>query len=233
MIGQAEKDILAAVTADPRRAEAWSILSQIAHYYRGDFERARHAAQQAYDADAYLETAADILERLALTSFETGNDADAKKWCDEGMRRFDNDWRFVHCSLLLQGWSSLPQGSAAEARAIIDRYSLNDPSGAKWNVPFLEMLMAGIHIRDGNLAEARKVMASAGERRNEIANLLWAEAANRTMLGERDSAVALLRAYAQLTPTRSANVLLSRMFTPVREHPGYRDLIRFYTPATR
>ena len=233
MITQAEKDILTAVTADPQRAEAWSILSQIAHYYRGDFERARYAAQQAYDADSYLETAADILERLALTSFETGNDADAKKWCDEGMRRFENDWRFVHCSLLLQGWSSLPQGSAVEARSIIDRYELNDPSGAKWNVPFLEMLMAGIHIRAGNVEEARKVMASAGERRNEIANLLWAEAANRTMLGERDSAVALLRAYAQLTPTRSANVLLSRMFTPVREHPGYRDLIRFYTPANR
>ena len=233
MISQAEADILVAVTSDPRRAEAWSILSQIAHYYRGDFERARHAAQQAYNADAYLETAAEILERLALTSFETGNDAEAKKWCDEGTRRFENDWRFVHCSLLLQGWSSLPHGNPDEARARIDRYALNDPSGAKWNVPFLEMLVAGIYIRAGNLAEARKLMASAGERRSEITNLLWAEAANRTMLGERDSAVALLRAYTQKTPTRSANVLLSRMFTPVREHPDYRELIRFYTPANR
>ena len=55
----------------------------------------------AYKADPYLSDINKTVFRLFRTSLDLNNGQQAKQWCDEGARRFPNDFRFVECRLWL------------------------------------------------------------------------------------------------------------------------------------
>ncbi|MEX2281910.1 MAG: BTAD domain-containing putative transcriptional regulator [Gemmatimonadota bacterium] len=229
MLNTAEADLNVAINTDPERTTSLSLLSVIA-YLRGDFNRALWAAKEALRLDAYLENLGEIYARLAITSFETGNDGEARQWCDTGAQRFPNDMRFMHCTLVLQGWSTAPLNLPA-VQSMLRLYLRSDQD--PWNRGFLEMLMAGVYVRAGQIDSARAVMRRARAYEPANRSLVWIESANHTLLGERDTAVALLRSYVADSPSGSASIVLSRMFEPLRDHKGFTELMRFHTPASR
>src|SRR5205823_4492300 len=83
----AEQRLQQAVAVNPRQATAWNALSLV------DYGKQRVAdsysdARKAYEADAYLRAAPDILWRLYATSYDLEQFANASRWCDEGTHRF-------------------------------------------------------------------------------------------------------------------------------------------------
>src|SRR5262249_35541224 len=101
----AERDLRAAAQLPSRvQARAWGTLSA-ALQLQGDIEQALYAAQQAYEADAFLQSANEIVYRLFYESFQLEHYGDALKWCDTGRRRFTTDWLFLHCEVTLLAWS--------------------------------------------------------------------------------------------------------------------------------
>ena len=54
---------------------------------------------RAYEADPYLTNANVTVWRLFVTSYQLDDANEAKKWCDEGQRRFPNDYRFAECQI--------------------------------------------------------------------------------------------------------------------------------------
>src|SRR5260370_24224252 len=97
---QAEEDLRDAVALAPSLASAWSALSHL-NYQKPDYVEAKIDAQRAYEADAYLSVADQILWRLYATSYDLEQFADAVQWCDEGRRRFPGDPPFLDCQLWL------------------------------------------------------------------------------------------------------------------------------------
>ena len=60
-------------------------------------------------ADPYLTNANVTVWRLFVTSYQLDDANEAKKWCEEGQRRFPDDYRFAEC----QVWYLRPQGREA------------------------------------------------------------------------------------------------------------------------
>jgi TolB-like protein len=97
---QARTDLKAAVAISPSQANAYQVLSHL-YVQEPDFTEAKLAAQRAYEEDAYLANAPDVIWRLYTSSYELEQFADAEHWCDEGSRRFPANYRFVECRLWL------------------------------------------------------------------------------------------------------------------------------------
>jgi hypothetical protein len=95
-----EADLRSAVSISPTNASAWSTLSHL-QYQKPDFTEAKLAAQRAYEEDAYLATAPDIVWRLYTTSYDLDDFAGAAQWCAEGGKRFAANPRFMECRLWL------------------------------------------------------------------------------------------------------------------------------------
>src|SRR5260370_13988367 len=97
---QAEEDLRDAVALAPSLASAWSALSHL-NYQKPDYVEAKIDAQRAYEADAYLSVADQILWRPHATSYDLAPFADAARWCGEGRARAPGAPRLLHCPLWL------------------------------------------------------------------------------------------------------------------------------------
>ncbi|HUC42007.1 MAG TPA: serine/threonine-protein kinase, partial [Gemmatimonadales bacterium] len=100
LLNDARADLERATTIDPASAGAYATLSSL-YYQTKDLQGAALAARRAYEEDAYLGNAADILTRLFHTSYDLDQQRQAERWCQEGMRRFSRDFRFFQCQLYL------------------------------------------------------------------------------------------------------------------------------------
>ena len=112
LLNGARRDLEAAVQFDPTRASAYSALSYL-YYQTEDVAAALLAARKAYEQDAYLTAAAEILNRLFLGSYDLEQFTQAKRWCLEGERRFLKDYRFAECQILLMTTDVAPPDPAA------------------------------------------------------------------------------------------------------------------------
>ncbi len=96
----ARADLEQAVKLEPDRASAYSTLSHL-YYQVGEPALAVIAAQRAYEEDAFLSVADGVLWRLYSASYDLEAYDQARDWCDEGRRRFPDNFRFVQCQLFL------------------------------------------------------------------------------------------------------------------------------------
>ena len=100
LLESAQADLEKATTIDPSEARAWAALSHLYNHTKGPTD-AKLAARRAYEEDAYLSNIDKVIDRLFYSSFDLGQFADAKQWCDEGQRRFPADYHFAMCHLRL------------------------------------------------------------------------------------------------------------------------------------
>jgi TolB-like protein len=195
LLAQAREDLEAAVEFDPGLAGAYSTLSHL-YYQVSDPTQALLAAQRAYESDAYLENAPDILWRVFLASYDTELFSQSSAWCDEGRRRFSADPRFWECKLMEM---TMPMVTPAipEAWRIQERTVELTPENRKMYQRYRGLaLMGQILARAGEPDSARSVLAEAllGRNVDDLTefDVSFISARAYVLLGDYEEAATLL-----------------------------------------
>ena len=225
----AERDLRAAVAADSTNARAWGTLSQVLRF-KGDVAEANVDARRALAQDTYLEAAPRILEALYTSEQLLGDYASAGQYCDQGRRRFPNDWRFVLCRLTLMGVDSA-RAKPREAWALVAKLdSMDAPTQAAtgrdaYNPVFWRMMAALISARAGERDSARAVIAWAtrkiGNDPSERLDLDYDEASVRLALGQPEVALQLLSEYAAARPALRSYIARDPHFAALKNDPRF------------
>ncbi|HEX6912776.1 MAG TPA: hypothetical protein VF142_20380, partial [Longimicrobium sp.] len=209
LLDEAERDLRAALAAEPSLAGAWGTLSLVL-YARGRFADSDLAARHALEHDAYLEDADELLARRTYAALMAGDLGAAAEACERGRRGFPRDWRFVECRLtLLREDASRPPDAALAWRLVAQLDTLDPPpraaAGGRAYAPiYRRVAAAAVSARAGQADSARAVLARArrdasSDRESRVA-LAYDEAYVLLLLGARDDARARLRAYLDQRP---------------------------------
>jgi len=224
----AKDDLQAAVELKPL-ASAYYMLSHL--YYRTeDVSAALIAARRAYEEDAYLDEAADILWRLFAGSYDLELHAQARKACEEGGRRFPDDYRFTDCQL----WVMTTEARAVDVPAawrLLAALDTLPPPQARRSERYEGMILVGaVLARAGLKDSARNVLdrSRAGRDTAFDAELVGYEAFARVLNGEQDAAIDLLKQYNAANPghlfQRGGNV--HWWWRNLQSNPRFRELTR-------
>ncbi len=219
MTSAAEADLRSALAADTTLAQAAADLSQLLFEARGRYDEAARLAEQAYRLDAYMEKTSEILDRLALSKLETGDDSAALRWCAEGLRRFPQNPAHRGCFLDVLAWgtrASSPDSALAHYKEIEQRLGTRNVSA------FAHYLVdvAAVLARDsapGSADSARRVLARAKAAVPSTAHpglrdeLLALEAAVLYRLGDRGRADSLFAEFRLRDSLRAERLAERRM----------------------
>jgi tetratricopeptide (TPR) repeat protein len=188
LLEDARDDLVAVTKADPTRASALVALSTV-YSQLHDAGQAYLAAQEAYNADAYLTGVESVLIQLFFTSYDREEFTQAVKWCrDEGFKRFPKDWRFTACQLLLRQAPGVVNTKIDSAWTEYQTLENVLPDGIK---PFrtrqYRVFVAATIAKAGNRDSARHVLESvrAGKDIDPKGDLLTYEALVRPLLGTK------------------------------------------------
>ncbi|HEX6371415.1 MAG TPA: BTAD domain-containing putative transcriptional regulator [Longimicrobium sp.] len=229
LVQAAERDLRAAVAADPSLASAWGNLSFLL-YTRGQFAASVQAAQRALEADAYLADADALLSRyfyaaLAMEDFPTAGQA-----CDRGRRDFPADWRFVECRLtLLRRDTAGPANPALAWRLVAELEAMHPPSVARAEgrayAPISRRMSAAVvSARAGDTARARAELDrarldAAGDPEARV-SLPYDEANVLLLMGDVQGARARMEVYLAQRPSLrgilARDPLVRALLTPPR-----------------
>ncbi len=234
LLNSAESDLQSAVNADPTLASAYATLSNV-QYTKKDVYSALTMAKNAYAADRFLSNSAAILGRLFFASYDTEAFAEARKWCDEGGRRFPRALNFTLCQLLL-GLQPDSRPDVTEAWRLAARLdSLAPPATRAYQSRLAQILVAGalgkkIGDTPSPLADsARRVLNRARadaaiDPRHELPGY---EAVARARIGDLDEAIALLKQYVAFNPDHSFEVAgnIHWWWRELRSKRGFQDLL--------
>jgi TolB-like protein len=222
LLANARTDLETAVGLDPSLASAYSTLSHL--LYNDDLASAVIAARNAYEKDAYLEVATDVVWRLFYGNFDLANFTQAREWCTTGKTRFPEEYRYAYCELRLMASPAVPAKELDVQHAwklahVID--SMAPAPRKAVESARAQMAVGGVLARAGLRDSANAVLLRA---RSKVTveidpayDLMFFEAAMRLMLGERDAAFDLLRRAIIANPDQG----MKRGETP---HWLYRDL---------
>ena len=231
LLHAAEQDLRTATEIEPLHANAWNVLGHL-YYQLDDIVQANLAARQAYEADAFLTAAPDILWRLWSTSYDLENKTQSRQWCEEGRRRFPANPRFYQCSL----WNVTSGAEAADPEAawallddVLERTPEQDRDLARLQ---MQVLVAGALAKAGVPAladSARTVLErSRGDARvDPTRELLMTQAFVRTLLGDNQEAVDLLQQYLTFNPDRREGFSQHGhwWWRELRSDPSYQRMI--------
>jgi TolB-like protein/tRNA A-37 threonylcarbamoyl transferase component Bud32/tetratricopeptide (TPR) repeat protein len=225
----AEKDLRASVEANPAQASAWTTLSHLLLNKPATAE-AKLAATRAYTADPYLTNANVTVYRLFATSYQLDDPVEAKRWCDEGQRRFPQDYRFADCQLTYYSMKGATQ-NIPEGWRMVDKYvELSPPSLRPLNRLLGQMRMAIALARVGLADSARHVAEGARgdatvDSGRELPQL---EAIARWIIGDKDEAFKQLSIWLASNPQQleALDKDDSWEFRELRKDPRFKALAR-------
>lgn len=226
----ARRDLERAVELDPSLASAHSTLSHL--YYRvGSITDAVLAAQRAYEEDSYLDVADGVLWRLYHGNFDLGNFQQARRWCQEGARRFPQDFRFTECKLWLM-ITPVEQPDVERAWQLQERaFELAPQNRKPYERALGRIIVGGVLARaelpDSARSVLRRTRESVGQETDPTRDLLAFEAVMRTMLGEQDEAIQLLKRYQTANPDHSfqRGEEIAWWWRDLRDHPEFDELL--------
>jgi serine/threonine-protein kinase len=232
LLDSARADLEAAVRTGPSLAGAHATLSAL--YYsppREDIVAALLEARAAYEADAYLNDAERILERLFWASNDLAQFPEARRWCDEAGRRFPGHWRSEECQL----WLLLVPGAQADvgqAWAFAARADSATPAAQRaFRMRLRRILVGGVIGRVGLRDSAERVFASARTTDPAIdveQDLPGYEAVARAQMGDAEGAITLLRRYVATHPGHSfeRGGILHWWWRSLEPLPQFREVLR-------
>jgi predicted Zn-dependent protease len=228
-VDAAERDLRAAVAAEPGLASAWNTLSQVLRY-RGRSAESAAMARRALQEDAYLAEADAILSRLYFGALYAADYREARALCDRGGERFPGDWRFVECRLtLMRADPSRPADPAAATRLLAELDRLDPPerarrAGRAYAPVFRLAVAAAVMARAGQTDSARAMLARARAAANGDAelrlSLAYDEAYAYLLLGQPQTARALLEWSFTRRPSQRAFAARDPLF---RHAPASRE----------
>ena len=204
ILAGARQDLEAATQADPSLASAYSTLSHL-YYQTEDVPAALLAARKAYEEDAYLAVASEVLSRLFFGSYDLEQFTQATRWCLEGARRFSQDYRFAECQLLLMTIPDAQADVPVAWRLLARIDSLTPGPRRALEHHRAETILGAALARAGLTDSARHVLRRARADRDVDPGqeILSIEAFARTILGDRDDAIALLQRYIAANPAHA------------------------------
>jgi serine/threonine-protein kinase len=229
LLQRARQDLEAAVQADPSLASAYSTLSHL-YYQVDDVPAAVLAARRAYEQDAYLSVARDVLFRLFVGSLDLEQFSQADRWCNEETRRFARDPRSPECQLMLM---TTPARAPDVERAwqLVALLDTVTPEVSRAYVRLESRLRTGgVIARAGLKDSARHVLDRTRAATTRAADpgqeLLAIEAYQRTLLGDRDEAIALLTRYSAANPGHfERGKDISWWWRELRDDPRFKALV--------
>jgi serine/threonine-protein kinase len=213
LLRNAEADLQNAVTADGTLAAAYATLSSI-QYEKKDVHAALTMARNAYEADAYLANADNILASLSDAAYDTEQFAESDKWCAEGARRFPGDYRFTMCQL----WGMITPDAVPnpdQAWRLARRVDSVAPAASRALLAHMARMIvggatgkrrAGSENPLGDSARRVLVRARGDADVDPEHELPGYEAIMRAQIGDLDSAIVLLRQYVAYHPDHSFEV---------------------------
>ncbi len=222
----AQDDLQTAVQIKPL-ATAYATLSAL-QYQRGDISAVVIAAHRALEEDAYLDAADQVLWRLFLASYDGELHAEARTACEEGGRRFPRDYRFVDCQLWVMTTAARPPDVTAAWR-LFARLDTLAPASLRAYERYQGLTALGAILgRAGLKDSARKVLLRSREGwttpfGQEVAGR---EAFARTLIGDYDEALKLLKRYIAGNPEHlfRAGGDLHWWWRPLKDLPGFRTI---------
>ena len=235
LLDSAEKDLRTATEINPLQANAWNVLSHL-YYQLDDIVEANLAARRAYEADAFLTSAPDILWRLWSTSYDLENKTQSRQWCEEGRRRFPENSRFSQCAL----WNMTSGAEAADpqrAWALLEDVLARTPEHDRDRTRLqMQVVVAGALAKaaakghDEALADSARSVLNRSRGNAGIdptRELLMTQAFVRTLLGDRTEAVELLQQYLTFNPERREGFAQHGhwWWRELRSDPAYQRMI--------
>jgi serine/threonine-protein kinase len=228
LLQDAERDLEMAVKVRPSQAGAWSILSHLYNQTKGSTD-AKLAARRAYEADAYLSNADQVINRLFLSSYDLEQFVDAAHWCEEGARRFPGDFKFTKCQL----WSLSTKAKEPDvelAWKLADSLPKLSPAGrreieAREAQMIVAMVLARAGLADSARAVARR--ARAGPDVDPTRDLVWDEIYVHILLGDKDEAIESLKSFLAANPDRRTELAEESnwWFRDIEDDPRYKALV--------
>ncbi|NNL29639.1 MAG: protein kinase [Gemmatimonadetes bacterium] len=229
----AEEDLRSAVRRDPQRANAWNVLS-IIHSEKPDLIEAKIAARRAYEADAFLRAAEDVLFTLYATSYDLEQFPDAVTYCEEGRRRFASNPLFVECQLWLLASPAVPADVDRAWTLADELVGLTPPQARAFESAKARVLVGGV-LASATLSDsADAVLRSArpGPSVDPGQELLGIEAVFRVQMNQPDEAVELLKTYLAASPEHRVGWRLSDhwWWRELRDNEEFQELIGSASP---
>jgi serine/threonine-protein kinase len=224
-----EQDLRASVAANSSQASAWTTLSHLL-INKPALAEAKLAALRAYDADPYLTNANVTVWRLFTTSYDLEDVVEARNWCEEGQRRFPQDYRFKECQL----WYLALKGAKMDipmAWKVLEQYVQASPPGLReLNRKEGEMRVAAGLARAGLNDSARAVAlrARADPSLDPSRDVMFLEVVVRSILGDQDEAFRLLSTFIASNPALRGSMTKdseSWELRALRSDPRWRTLI--------
>ena len=229
LLDDARSDLEFAVNTDGTLARANNTLSHLFYQLPGEEVNVVLYARRAYEADAYLSAASDILLRLYNGYYDLEQPAQAGRWCDEGIRRFPDDLRFSVCQLWLMT-TDLHAPDVAEAWRLAERIAAMVPDQeSALSVGEARLLVGGVLARANLPDSARAVML--GARRDQTIdpglNLVFYEAYMRVLLGDQDEAIDLLKRWLVANPEEDHGLEagMNWWWRPLQSHPRFGEIL--------
>ncbi|HET7603658.1 MAG TPA: protein kinase [Gemmatimonadales bacterium] len=228
-LAQARSDLETATTIRPAQAGAWYILSHLYYQLPGGETDTKLAAQRAYEADAYLSNANQILSRLYDTSYDLEQFVDAARWCDEGVSRFPDDFRFISCQLWIMT-TKARNPDVPLAWRLADSVVKMAPEPRR---PFERLkaraAVAAVLARAG-LADSARHVADGAKGDAEVdapRDLLIMNAFVHTMLNDTTAAIEALKGWLAANPTQRAALATDNgwWLRDLRSTPQFKALV--------
>jgi eukaryotic-like serine/threonine-protein kinase len=227
-LAQAQADLEAAKEINPNQAGAWASLAHV--YTRtGSAVDVSLAARRALEADAFLENAPVVLNRLFLSNYDLGQYTDAVGNCEETRRRFPTQFYAPRCSLFLM--------TMAPAEADVDRaWRLRDSVVAMVSAgtrPYQELhsqILVGFVLGKAGLTDsaAAVIERSLGDAiLNPTRDLAFFGSGAYAQMRNAQRAVDLLKLYVAANPGIEAGLRNQQhwWFREITGDPAFRQLV--------
>lgn len=196
---------------------------------KGEVAEGKLAAMRSYERDPYLRNAHLTVWRLFQTSLGLEDAIEARRWCEEGRRRFPTEYRFYECQLLYQSMRSVEPDVDMAWKAYDDMVEASPPERAEFNGQKGRMYVAMALARAG-LADSARAVADGTTTTPDIdpvRELAYYEAIVRSWVGDTDEGLRLLGTYLSANPGRIEAFAEddSWWLEELRKDPRYASLV--------
>ena len=225
----AREDLEAAVDQDPTLTRAWMALNNL-YYDLKNPAAAEMAARRAYEEDAYLRNAGDILYDLFWGAMDLEQFIQSRRWCEEGVRRFPSDASIVQCQLWQMATPALPADAELAWQLYGALDSLVPEASREYLMTQWHMVVAGVLARAGLADSARSVLdrvrATVTHESDPTQDLASVEAYMRSILGDYDEAIDLLKLYVAANPEHPFAEAAGTLWwwRDLRAQPRFREI---------
>ena len=230
LVSNAQSDLETAVKVRPSQASAWAILSHLYVNTKSETD-GKLAARRAYEEDAYLSNADQVINRLFLISYDLSQFVDADYWCREGQRRFPDNFLFVKCQLYTMTSKAKEPDVELAARLADSVPKLTPPGRRDFEGREAQMLRAMVLARAGQADSARQVVKRArrgGPDVDPTQDLAWDAIYVSILLGDKDEALKALKSFLTANPQRREGLAEDPgwWLRGIQDDPRFQELVR-------